>query len=84
MLSKSTLKNSADELSEKWHQNLLNRIEHNLSEGWDGLGVPRPIALLDNDNTTLVTWSHPKYSALSGLGTLPERIYSYCQLATEP
>ena len=69
---KESLKNSADELSEKWHQTLLDRIEYNLSEGWDGLGVPRPIALLDNDNTTLVTWSHPKYSTLTGLGPLPD------------
>ena len=69
---KESLKDSADELSERWHQNLLYRIEQNLSEAWDGLGVPRPIALLDNDNTTLVTWSHPKYSTLTGLGPLPE------------
>ena len=69
---KEPLKDSADELSEKWHQSLIDRIEHNLSEGWDGLGVPRPIGLLDNDNTTLVTWSHPKYSTLTGLGPLPD------------
>ena len=69
---KEHLEDSADELSEKWHQNLLYRIEQNLSEAWDGLGVPRPIALLDNDNTTLVTWSHPRYSTLTGLGPLPE------------
>ncbi len=69
---KESLKDFADELSERWHQNLLYRIEQNLSESWDGLGVPRPIALLDNDNTTLVTWSHPKYSTLTGLGPLPD------------
>ena len=69
---KENFKKSADELSEKWQQNLLERIEQDLSKDWDGLGVPRPIAPLDNDNTTLVTWSHPRYSTLTGLDPLPD------------
>ncbi|GEM_PF-2075251 len=65
----------ADELAEKWRLNLLQLIERQLVENWDGLGVPRPMALL-NDEETLVTWTHPKFSELSGLDPLRNEFFA--------
>ena len=59
-------RNTADELAEKWRLNLERQIEQTLSQYWDTLGIPRPIAFSDN-NDTLITWTHPRFIELSGI-----------------
>ena len=67
---------SADELAEKWRHNLLDQVEHTLTTRWDSLGIPRPIAFLEESNDTLVTWTHPKFSELSGFDPLTENYFA--------
>ena len=75
LASRSRAKLMADELAEKWGQNLLIYLETLLGDNWDGLGIPRPLALLEDGNT-VITWKHAKFTQLSGLDSLRPEFFA--------